>query len=59
MIKLVHLLVKLVVLDFLTQFPEMRVVPQTFIFNSQGQLSAHIVGIKPRSHFKKLIDELL
>jgi thiol-disulfide isomerase/thioredoxin len=46
-------------LDFLTQFPEMRVVPQTFIFNSQGQLSAHVVGIKPRSHFKKLIDELL
>lgn len=45
-------------LDFLSQFPEMRVIPQTFIFNRQGQLSAHIVGVKPRSYFKKLIDNL-
>ncbi len=45
-------------LDFLTQFPEMRVIPQTFIFNRQGQLSAHIIGVKPRSYFKKIIDNL-
>jgi thiol-disulfide isomerase/thioredoxin len=45
-------------LDFLSQFPEVRVIPQTFIFNRQGQLAAHIVGVKPKSYFKKQIDSL-
>jgi thiol-disulfide isomerase/thioredoxin len=45
-------------LDFLAQFPEMRVIPQTFIFNAQGQLAAHIIGVKPSSYFKKTIDSL-